>query len=290
MSIVAEYETAPGASRPRAVIPKGACDTHSHVFGGPGQYLLAQPSVYALPTSPPSRHAEIRRQLGVDRGVLTQPAPFGTDPTAMIDTIAQSNGSLKGVAVADAVTEQETLHQWRAYGIVGLRFTEMLTPTGARYPGSVGLDALATLAPAMRAAGLHAQLWAPIATIALSLPMLVATGLPIVFDHMGCPDAAKGPNDPDFIDLLAALRSENFFVKLTVCRLSSDYALVRRFHDRLVETAPDRLFWGSDWPYVRMAPAPDAGTLLDLFCDWIPDAAMRHRILVDSPGRFYGFE
>ena len=31
------------------------------------------------------------------------------------------------------------------------------------------------------------------------------------------------------------------------------------------------------------------GHLLDLFYEWTPDAATRHRILVDNPARLYGF-
>jgi 2-pyrone-4,6-dicarboxylate lactonase len=64
----------------------------------------------------------------------------------------------------------------------------------------------------------------------------------------------------------------------------------RAFHDALIAAAPERVVWGSDWPYVRMNPAPDAGQMLDLLHQWVPDPAQRARILVDNPARLYGFE
>ena len=34
---------------------------------------------------------------------------------------------------------------------------------------------------------------------------------------------------------------------------------------------------------------PNDGDLLDLLAEWVPDEATRHRILVDNPGKLYGF-
>ena len=35
---------------------------------------------------------------------------------------------------------------------------------------------------------------------------------------------------------------------------------------------------------------PDDVNLVDLFGRWVPDAALRHRILVENPEHFYGFD
>jgi 2-pyrone-4,6-dicarboxylate lactonase len=34
---------------------------------------------------------------------------------------------------------------------------------------------------------------------------------------------------------------------------------------------------------------PEAGLLFDRFVEWIPDVAVRQRILVDDPAKLYGF-
>jgi len=284
---------APGASPPRQPLPPGACDVHSHVFGPFDRFAPSAPSVYALPEATPDVHAKIRTKLGFARGVLTQAAPYGFDPSALLNAIAGSAGALKAVAAADSTVSDTTLAAWKRDGIVGLRFVEARAPGGVRYPGSVGFDQFVVLAPRMREHGLHAQLWAGTDEYREWLPRLLLLGVPLVLDHMGKPDPARGVADPGFQLLLAALREARVWVKLSICRVSSaapDYADVRPLHDALVEANPDRLLWGSDWPYVRLTPAPDAGHLLDVFDAWTGDAALRTRILVDNPARLYGFD
>ena len=81
-------------------------------------------------------------------------------------------------------------------------------------------------------------------------------------------------------------------MKLTLCRVAKDapaYADARPFHDAAIAANPDRLVWGSDWPYVRLQPAPDAGAMLDRFAEWTGDAMLARRILVDNPQALYGF-
>jgi 2-pyrone-4,6-dicarboxylate lactonase len=284
---------APAASAPRHRLPPGACDAHSHVFGPFDRFPPHQASVYALPDASPDAHAAVRAALGVTRGVLVQPAPYADDPSAILNALSLSNGALKGVAVATADVADQTLHSWSTDGIVGLRFTEMRTPAGDRYPGSVGFDELHQLAPRMRRFGLHAQLWASAETLAAELPDLVHLGVPLVLDHMGCPAPDRGTADSSFTRIIEVVRSENVWAKLSICRVSksalSEYSDAHAFHATYIDAAPDRCVWGSDWPYVRLSPAPDAGRLLDLFLDWTPDTATQRRILVDNPARLYNF-
>jgi predicted TIM-barrel fold metal-dependent hydrolase len=283
---------APIASRPRKPLPPGACDAHSHVFGPFDRFPPLTRSVYALPEAGPDVHARVRQTLGLARGVLTQPAPYGMDPGAMLAAIAQAPDALRAIAVADDTVGDATLERWRATGITGLRFIEMRTPSGERYPGSVGFADLHALAPRMRALGFHAQLWAKAADLAEHLPALLRHGVPVVLDHMGCPDPSEGADGPAFSRIVDLLGGEELWIKLTLCRVATDgpdYGSVRRLHDALVERAPERLVWGSDWPYVRLQPPPDAGHMADILQDWVGDEDLLRRILVTNPERLYGF-
>jgi predicted TIM-barrel fold metal-dependent hydrolase len=38
-----------------------------------------------------------------------------------------------------------------------------------------------------------------------------------------------------------------------------------------------------------MDPVPEAGVQFDYFVQWVPDAAVRQRILVENAARLYGF-
>jgi 2-pyrone-4,6-dicarboxylate lactonase len=288
-----ETTAAPAVSRPAKPPPRGAADVHSHVFGPFDRFPPVEKSLYALPDAPPEAHAAMRAALGMTYGVLTQPAPYGEDPSAMITAIAASDGALRGVGVAGPGISDHTLARWREQGIVGLRFVEMRTPQGARYPGSLGFDVLDKLAPRMRELGFHAQLWVRAESCVEELPMLERLGIPIVLDHFGSPDLEQGPRQRAFSKIVERLDDLDIWVKLTLCRFfaaAPGFEAVRPFHDRLLAEAPHRLLWGSDWPYVRLDPAPDAGRMLDIFGEWTSDEALRKTILVDNPRKLYGFE
>lgn len=279
---------------PRAPLPPGACDTHAHVFGPYEQFPLAHPSSYAPPLAPSSLHLAMLDMLGAARGVLVQPAPYGNDAAPMLDAIAASGGRVRGIGVADSSATRAHLQQLYDGGIRGLRFVEVRDPQGQPYLGSVATDQLLAMAPLMKSIGLHAQLWAPLDDYARLLPPLLATGVPLVLDHMACLKTERGVDDPAFQTVLKALRDGDIWIKLSVCRVSKmapDYLDLKPFHDALVAANPGRLLWGSDWPFVRMGEqSPDAGQLLDLFHAWVPDAAIRHAILVDNPAALYGFD
>jgi predicted TIM-barrel fold metal-dependent hydrolase len=253
---------------------------------------MPYPPHYPLPRATSEAHAAVRHRLGIARGVLTQPAAYGSHPAAMLAAIAASEGALRGVAVAPADIDPALLAQWRQAGIVGLRFTEYAAGR-PRFAGSVGFDALARLAPVMRDLGLHAQLWAPADILAAQLPALLDLGLPLVLDHMGMPNVAEGQAEQSFQAICTMLRDHDLWVKLSVCRVGSaanGFIDVQPFQQALIASAPDRCLWGSDWPYVAMPVPPDAGALLDLFLGWIGDPALGQRILVANPARLYQFQ
>lgn len=279
---------APAVSPPRHVVPPGACDTHTHVFGGEG--FAAGPSPYPLPRASFEVHAAMRATLGVDRAVLVQPAPYGRDPACMLDALARGGGRLRGVMIADETVTDTTLRAWHEAGVRALRFVEMRAPAGGgRYPGSIGVEALHRLAPRLRALDWQAHLWASAAQCAEVLPQLLPLRLKLVIDHMGMP---TGPDDPAFTTLLRHLREGEVWVKATLCRVpgaGDGSAALRPLQEAVVTANPGRVLWGSDWPYVRMQPAPDAGAMLDLFLEWLGDQSLARRILVDNPAVLFGF-
>lgn len=269
--------------------PERAWDTHTHVFDA--RFPAAVPSVYALPDLPYVVHQGNLSANGLTRAVLIQPAPYGQDMSAMIDALDASDGRLRGVGSALSWVDDQSLERMDIAGIRALRFLEARTPSGERYPGSVGIEELAPLAPRMAALGWHAEIWAGLDDLLDLWPRLQGLDLPVVLDHMGGFDASRGVEDPAFQRLLAMVRDGVVWTKLTLCRrapFGSDFSELRPFHDALIEANPDRLLWGSDWPFVRMGEhAPNTAGLLKLFAQWIDDETLRNRILVDNPAIRY---
>lgn len=269
----------------------GGCDTHTHIFP-PGARVAVETS-YAVPQAGLGDHLAMLDACRLSCGVIVQPGVYGTDPTALLAALAQSAGRLRGVAALDSGSDAGRLAALHRAGVRGLRFSEVLDPvTGGRYRGTVGLDALDDLAPTMRAIGLHAQLWAPLATTLDNAARLRAARLPVVLDHMAMPDVAAGPEQPAFRRLLDLLDEGWLWIKLSLCRVSvaAHYGDARPFHDALVGRAPQRMLWASDWPFVRMDPKPEPRQLLARFLDWAPGAPVQDLILRRNPAQLYGFD
>ncbi|MGH8151673.1 MAG: amidohydrolase family protein, partial [Rhodanobacteraceae bacterium] len=66
------------------------------------------------------------------------------------------------------------------------------------------------------------------------------------------------------------------------------YRDVVPFARRLIETFPDRVLWGTDWPHPNLkAHMPDDGLLVDYISKIAPTPALQRKLLVDNPNRLY---
>lgn len=280
-------------TRPALELPAHACDSHTHVFAALDDYPLPASASYAPPHAPASLHQQMLDTLGIRHAVVVQPAPYALDVSVLLDAIRRSKGRLKGIGTATSETSDAALDLMQQGGICGLRFTEARLPNGERYSGSVSADQLASLASRMKARSMHAQVWPGPDGLLELLSRLLPLEVPIVLEHMGGIDIRRGVDDAGFQSLLALLREGRLWVKLTICRRSTaapDYPDLRPFHDALVTANPQRLVWGSDWPFVRMDErAPDAGQLVDLFGQWVQDPSLRTAILADNARELYRF-
>ncbi|MEM9140280.1 MAG: amidohydrolase family protein, partial [Pseudomonadota bacterium] len=173
-------------------------------------------------------------------------------------------------------------------GIRGIRLNVL-------FGGGVGLQAFRPLAERIKPMGWHVQLLIHVGRdLAQLAPEIRAIGVPVVVDHMGYLEAEAGLYHPGFQLLLDLVKEGIAWVKLSGCdRISTqhpDYRDAIPTAQALIEAAPDRMVWGTDWPHVSKADAmPDTGILLNRLVDYAPDPALRQRILVDNPARLYGF-
>jgi predicted TIM-barrel fold metal-dependent hydrolase len=152
----------------------------------------------------------------------------------------------------------------------------------------------------------HIQMFASLAVIAGIRDLVLASDMPVVFDHFGGTNAALGVDQPGFGDLVDLLRSGEAYVKLSGAYRASthgpDYADVGPYAKALIGANADRVLWGSDWPHPNTAISSDRkatdiapllqiddGRLLNQLPIWAADPAVRKKILVDNPARLYGF-
>jgi len=287
-----ETVTAPAVTPPMGALPRGACDCHMHVFGPFDAFPPPDEPSYALPDTNPTLHLTTLDRLGLDRAILIQPSPYQTDHRALLHALANSPDRLRGIGSCDAGTSGETLQALRRAGIIGLRFVEMKAKDGGRYPGTQGLDSFDRLAADMRTHHMHAQLWADAASCADAAQRMAKQGMTLVLDHLAGLGPEDLPGSRNFDRIAEALDSGLLWIKLTYFRKSArplDYGDMRPVVAALAEARPDRLLWGSDWPFVRMdGEQPDAGRLIGQLREWIGEDAFI-RVVRDNPAMLFGW-
>jgi 2-pyrone-4,6-dicarboxylate lactonase len=111
---------------------------------------------------------------------------------------------------------------------------------------------------------------------------------------MGHMPVQLGLAHPAFKALLALVREGNCWVKLSgAYRISAEpypYEDVVPIAKALVDAAPERMVWGSDWPHPSFQGAmPIDATLLDLLASWVPEPGTREQILTTNPAELYDF-
>ena len=88
----------PNPHKPGMIVPRGACDTHAHVFGPGDHYPFIPHGLYTPADALPIDYTHMLDALGMERGVLVQPSVYGTDNQAMLDAMA-GQPRLRGIAV-----------------------------------------------------------------------------------------------------------------------------------------------------------------------------------------------
>ncbi|CAM3714665.1 amidohydrolase family protein [Bordetella bronchialis] len=266
----------------------GIWDSHFHVFGPWDRY--------PLPPNPSYRPAEatfdavraLHARMGVTRGVIVHGANYGADHSAMLGALAASGGAYRGIAIIDPDVPETTLRDMHEAGVRGIRFNVLSHLSG----GAPHIDAGRMRAAIARIApyGWHALVHAgPDDTIAV-LEALDGCGVPVVVDHMARLPARGGLDTPAGQALLGWLRSPRIWVKVSgadrVTDGRPDEAIPQM--RALIEAAPDRVLWGSDWPHVNIKyQAPDDASLLALARRVCGDAGTAGALLTDNPARLY---
>jgi predicted TIM-barrel fold metal-dependent hydrolase len=269
--------------------PAGAVDTHCHIFGPAAEYPFSPTRPYTPPDAPLSMFRAVHDKIGVSRAVIVNATLHGTDNRVVTDAIAASHGNYKGIANINGAMSDADLAALDKAGIRGCRFAFL-----KRLGGVGDMTAFRRLVDRAAAIGWHIDIYLEQGSIREFTPILKALPAPYVIDHMGTIDAAKGIDDAEFKALLALQSSdEKCWVKITGLERAS--AGGRPFHDAvpfaksLIDNAPDRVIWGTDWPHPNVKIMPNDGDIVDLIPLYAPDPAIQRKLLVTNPERLFKF-
>ncbi len=285
-----------GPTKPTFKLPPGAVDAHCHVFGPGDVFPYAPERKYTPCDASKEQLFALRDHLGFDKNVIVQATCHGSDNRALTDALKASNNKARGVATVNRHVTDAELQDMHAAGVRGTRFNFV-----KRLADFTPRDVLLEIANRIAPLGWHVVIYFE----AVDLPELYDffTALPttVVVDHMGRPDVTKPVDGPEFELFVKMMREHpNIWSKVSCPeRLSVSgpkalhgeqhaYQDVVPFAKKLVDTFPDRVLWGTDWPHPNLKDhMPDDGLLVDFIPQIASTPQLQQKLLVDNPTRLY---
>lgn len=275
--------------RPKNFPPSGSCDTHAHLYG-PFSHFPIDPTKGNGPDTSLEDYQIMLDTIGVERAVLVQARNYGCIDPVTFDAIARSGGRFRGITLMLPEALDKNLDALVNGGFCGVRVSTFSE-------AAVRPTMLEAYVPRIKELGwvilVHLTNIDEMVELA---PRLRTLDVNVVVDHLGRINGDQPFNHPGFRALLAMLRETDHIW----CKLCSWYRLSRngapyddmvKFASALIETRPDRLMWGSNWPHPNSPVAiPNDGALIDQLMRWAGDADTCRMILVDNPANLFGFE
>ena len=275
----------PAKRAPKRSIPYGACDCHFHVFDNPSKQVFER--TYTAPDATVDEYMGLRDVLGLTRGVLVQPSVYGLDNETTLRSAAKIP-NVKSVVVIDHTTPVSEIQRMTDAGAVGCRVNLL-------FPSDAVISDLRALARRIADFGWHLQILADFSNSAHLIDLLTLLPVPVMFDHLGHFPISASHDHANVDAFLGLLGDGMIWTKIsapyrTTGSSTTDYTDVGAFVTKLTALNPDNLVWGTDWPHPKFdGPMPDDTDMLDQFMDWVPNAQLRHKIMVENPERFYQF-
>lgn len=247
---------------------EGRFDGHAHVFRA--ALPMASDRRYTPKYDAPiNYYVDLLRGADLDGAILAQPSFLGTDNSYLIDVLFTASVverlKLRGVAVLDPAATTQDLIRLSGAGYIGAR----LNLVGK--PAPLDLDLWSPLIRRIDALGWHVEVNCEGSKLAPVLRFLQDRCARIVVDHFGLPRTGEPLNCPGQEAILAA-QPGRVFVKASAPyrvfpELRSDAAAERCvpiFHRLFNHLGPERLLWGSDWPWTQYESEKDFATA----CAW----------------------
>jgi 2-pyrone-4,6-dicarboxylate lactonase len=286
----------PNPSTPAFRLPPGSVDAHCHVFGPGAQFPYAAERKYTPTDAGKDLLFALRDRLGIDKSVIVQATCHGSDNRAMVDALGAAGGRARGVATVDRGITDGELQALHDAGVRGARFNFI-----KRLVDFTPREVLTEIAHRIAPLGWHVVVYFEAADLPELWNFFTALPTTVVVDHMGRPDVSKPVDGSEFERFVRLMREHpNVWSKVSCPeRLSvtgppalngerMPYRDVIPFARRLVETFPDRVLWGTDWPHPNLKDhMPDDGLLVDYVPHIAPTPELQRRLLVDNPTRLY---
>ncbi|KQZ01134.1 2-pyrone-4,6-dicarboxylate hydrolase [Pseudolabrys sp. Root1462] len=272
--------------KPQFKLPAGATDAHCHVFGPGAVFPYAPNRRYTPEDAPKEMLRALHDHLGISRAVIVQASCHGTDNRAMMDCLAWDPKRYRGVAIVDDTFTDADYDKMHAAGVRGVRFNFI-----KHLGGTPDMDVFYKVIDRIKGRGWHVVLHLGGPDIIPNMETIKKLPLTFVVDHMGRVSAKDGLDQPPFKALMELAKLDNCWIK--VCGAERidfpPYDKAVPVARRILETIPDKVMWGTDFPHPNASHEADEAELVDLVPQFAPEADLQRRVLIDNPARLYEF-
>jgi 2-pyrone-4,6-dicarboxylate lactonase len=279
--------------------PPGSCDCHMHVFGDPVRYPYSAERRNSPPADPLEKfldaYLSLARSFGIERMVFVQPSTYGRDNSCMVDAMKVLGSNVRGIVDIDEDTGEAELDRLHQAGVRGVRINAgpPNRPVDATLMSRV-MPQITRMDAMCAEIGWQLDLLGPHWLYEEMHDTLKALKSNFTVAHFGMWRGQSGADSPGFKRFLEFLNrgERKCWVKLTApYRIGSPplYDDAVPIAHALIQAAPDRVIWGSDYPFLSHADRVNATNLFNLIPTWAPDPATRKQLLVDNPQKLFGF-
>lgn len=279
------------------------CDSHVHIVAPIALAPQAPDRTYLAAPAPLARLIENGRARGIERFVIVQPSFYGTDNRVLLDALGTLGERGRGVVVLAPSTAKPELSDAHQRGVRGVRVNLYSPSTGGASAAMCEVFAAGTALA--RPMGWHVEVIAPLPVLLAHAVILRGAPVPVVLDHYGLYGTTR-PVDPEGRQLLDLVRMPHVWMKLSA-PYRHDRGTLNVVPDRdwvsaLLDAAPDRCVWGSDWPHPPphdLHRGPTVSTpyrplsysdLVDRFVESVGDAPRASAVLGTNAMRLYDFQ
>lgn len=274
---------------PAFTVPAGAVDAHCHVFGPGDVFPFAPERKYTPCDASREQLFALRDFLGFEKNVVVQATCHGSDNSALLDVLEHSNGRARGVVTVKPTVTGRELARMHELGVRGVRFNYV-----KRLVDPKPDDYYREIIDKVRPFGWHVVLYFEPADLHDRWDLFTSLNIPVVIDHMGCPDVTKAVSGPEFARLQRFMReNSNVWTKVScpdrLSRVGSPhYTDVVPFAKAIVDEFTDRVLWGTDWPHPnKKDEMPDDGILVDYVPSIATTVSAQEKLLVHNPNALY---
>jgi 2-pyrone-4,6-dicarboxylate lactonase len=272
--------------KPKFQLPPNACDAHCHVFGPGNVFPYAPNRRYTPEDAPKETLKALHDHLGLSRAVIVQASCHGSDNRAMLDALAWRPEHYRGVAIIDQNTPPTDLPVMHRAGVRGARFNFV-----KHLGGTPDMEVFNNVLRRIKPLGWHVVLHMDAPSIIPLSDMMRGLDLPFIIDHMGRVPAKDGVDQAPLAALLDLAKLDRCWIKVSGSERIDlpPYDKAIPVARKIVETIPDRVLWGTDFPHPNSTHEADEADLVDLLPHIAPTPELQKKLLVDNLARLYNF-